>query len=145
ALGDARNRASFVAVDLSTHDGVREAAKRVLAENDSFDAVLHSTGVFTTRDVRTVDGLNLFFAVNYLSRYHLTQLLLPALRRVERARVVMFTASVPVSTPIDVRQFPRFEPFNFGRMRLPILRPIGKSRGTSSTVRPSSSTSPSRV
>ena len=120
SLGDARNRASFFAVDLSTHDGVREAAKRVLAENDSFDAVLHSTGVFTTEDVRTADGLNLFFAVNYLSRYHLTQLLLPALRRVERARVVMITASVPVSTPIDVRQFPSFEPFNLLRMRLPI-------------------------
>jgi NAD(P)-dependent dehydrogenase (short-subunit alcohol dehydrogenase family) len=120
AFGAARNRASYFSVDLSSHDGVREAAKRILAQNDSFDAVLHTTGVFTMEDVRTTDGLHIFFAINYLSRYHLTQLLLPALRRAKKPRVVMMTARVPVSTPIDVRDFPKYEPFSLGRARLPI-------------------------
>lgn len=114
SLGD---RASFFSVDLSTHAGVREAAKRVLAEHEHFDAVLHTTGVMTPNDVRTADGLNLFFAVNYLSRYHLTQLLLPALRRAERGRVVMMTAHVSLSTKLDFQVFPQFEQFHFGRMR----------------------------
>jgi NAD(P)-dependent dehydrogenase (short-subunit alcohol dehydrogenase family) len=120
SFGEARHRATFHSVDLSTHDGVRAAAARVLEENDTFDAVLHSTGVFTNQDVRTRDGLHVLFAVNYLSRYHLTQLLLPALRRAERARVVMMTASVPVSTKIDLHDFPRYAPFHLARARLPI-------------------------
>jgi NAD(P)-dependent dehydrogenase (short-subunit alcohol dehydrogenase family) len=120
SFGAARTRAAFHSVDLSTHVGVRAAAARVLDENDTFEAVLHSTGVFTNKDVRTSDGLHVLFAVNYLSRYHLTQLLLPALRRAERARVVMMTASVPVSTKIDLHDFPRYEPFHFAQARLPI-------------------------
>ncbi|MFJ8025310.1 SDR family NAD(P)-dependent oxidoreductase [Streptomyces sp. NPDC096311] len=86
SLGDASDRVSFHAVDLSTHDGVRDAAARVLAEHDRIDAIPHSTGVMVFKDVRTADGLHPFFAVNYLSRYRLTQLLLPALRNAERGQ-----------------------------------------------------------
>jgi NAD(P)-dependent dehydrogenase (short-subunit alcohol dehydrogenase family) len=120
SFGNVGTRASFLSVDLSTHDGVREAAHRVLAENEEFDAVLHTTGVMTSKDIRTTDGLHPFLTVNYLSRYHLTQLLLPALHRAERARVVMMTASVPPSTEVDFQGFPLFQPFDFARMRKPI-------------------------
>ncbi|MER6128611.1 SDR family NAD(P)-dependent oxidoreductase [Streptomyces sp. NPDC001795] len=113
SFGDAADRASFLSVDLSTHDGVRDAARRVLAEHDRIDALLHSTGVLTFKELRTADGLHPFFSVNYLSRYHLTQLLLPALRRAGSARVVMMTASIPPSTQADFERFPTFEPFNF--------------------------------
>src|SRR5262249_13436736 len=101
---------------LSTHAGVREAAQRVLSENDHFDAILHMAGVLISKDIRTSDGLNLYFAVNYLSRYHLTQLLLPTLRRAERGRVVMMTAKVDLSTKVDLQLFPQFESFDFRRM-----------------------------
>lgn len=120
SLGEARERAAFFPVDLSTHAGVREAAKRVLAANVGFDVLLHTAGVFTLKDIRTADGLHLFFAVNYLSRYHLTQLLLPTLRRAERGCVVMMTSKVPVSTALELRLFPRFEPFNMRRMSKPM-------------------------
>lgn len=120
SFGDAADRAAFFAVDLSTHAGVRDAASRILAEHDHLDGILHSTGVLTFKEMRTADGLHPFFAVNYLSRYHLTPLLLPTLRRTERARVVMMTASIPPTTQADFQQFPRFEPFDFRRMREPI-------------------------
>ncbi|MGW1714327.1 SDR family NAD(P)-dependent oxidoreductase [Streptomyces sp. NPDC002156] len=113
SFGDAADRASFHSVELSTHDGVRDAARRVLAEHDRLDALLHSTGVLTFKELRTADGLHPFFSVNYLSRYHLTQLLLPALRRAEHARVVMMTASIPPSTPAEFERFPAFEQFSF--------------------------------
>ncbi|MFC4497918.1 MULTISPECIES: SDR family NAD(P)-dependent oxidoreductase [Streptomyces] len=113
SFGDTADRASFLSVDLSTHDGVRDAARHVLAEHDRFDALLHSTGLLTFKELRTADGLHPFFSVNYLSRYHLTQLLLPALRRAERARVVMMTASIPPSTQADYQRFPTFAPFSF--------------------------------
>lgn len=116
SMGDGRDRASFHSVDVSTHDGVRDAAKRVLAEHDRIDAILHSAGVLTMKEMRTTDGLHPFFTVNYLSRYHLTQLLLPALRNAGRPRVVMMTAAVPPGDA-DYKDAPRFEPFSLGSMR----------------------------
>ncbi|MEV6594577.1 SDR family NAD(P)-dependent oxidoreductase [Streptomyces acidicola] len=120
ALGAAAERASFLAADLSTHDGVRDAARRILDTHDLLDTVLHTTGVLTTEESRTTDGLHPFFAVNYLSRYHLTQLLLPALRSSRQPRVVMMTAAVAPTDDADFGRFPRFESFSFGRDRKPV-------------------------
>ncbi|MFJ8026848.1 SDR family NAD(P)-dependent oxidoreductase [Streptomyces sp. NPDC096311] len=116
SMGSGKDRASFLSVDVSTHDGVRDAANRVLAEHDRFDAIVHTTGVLMMKEMRTSDGLHPFFTVNYLSRYHLTQLLLPTLRGAERPRVVMMTAAVPPGEA-DYTPFPEFKPFSFGKMR----------------------------
>ncbi|MFF1570518.1 SDR family NAD(P)-dependent oxidoreductase, partial [Streptomyces sp. NPDC058293] len=94
SFGNQADRASFVAANLSTHAGVRDAARRMLDQQDGIDALVHSTGVLTLQESRTADGLHPFFAVNYLSRYHLTQLLLPVLRQAERPVVVMMTAAI---------------------------------------------------
>ncbi|MDR7165737.1 NAD(P)-dependent dehydrogenase (short-subunit alcohol dehydrogenase family) [Pseudarthrobacter oxydans] len=115
-----RGQVRFVKADLSTHVGVREAAATLGELSDRWDAVVHTTGVLMTRDERTADGLHPMFAVSYLSRYHLTELLLPALRKSDDPRVVMMTAKVPVDTVIDYSDFPQYEPFNFAKMRLPI-------------------------
>ncbi|MER5185665.1 SDR family NAD(P)-dependent oxidoreductase [Streptomyces sp. NPDC002896] len=120
SFGTAADRASFLAADLSTHDGVRAVADRILAEHDRIDALVHSTGVFTSQESRTADGLHPFFAVNYLSRYHLTQLLLPALRQAGRPVVLMMTAAVPPTDDADFARFPEFAPFDFGHDRKPI-------------------------
>ncbi|MET7855399.1 hypothetical protein [Streptomyces avermitilis] len=62
SFGDAAEHASFHAVDLSTHDGVRDAAERVLQKSDYFDALVHTTGVMTSEDLRTTFGLHQVFA-----------------------------------------------------------------------------------
>ena len=113
SFGAARDRAEFLSVDLSTHDGVRDAARRVGERTDRIDGLLHSAAVFATKDIRTVDGLTLFFALGYLSRYHLTQLLAPKLLLADRPRVVMFTATLNKVPKIDPTPFPYFEEFNF--------------------------------
>jgi NAD(P)-dependent dehydrogenase (short-subunit alcohol dehydrogenase family) len=116
----AGDRVEFIRGDLSNHDGVRAAGARLLDRHQHFDAVIHATGVFFDKEERTADGLHPFFAVNYLSRYHLTQLLMPALRGAEKPRVIMMTAKVPPNTPIDFGIFPKYESFNLFKMRLPI-------------------------
>jgi hypothetical protein len=63
-----------------------------------------------------VDGLTLFFALSYMSRYHLTQLLLPKLLLAERPRVVMLTATLNEVPTLDPQLFPYFEGFNFWTM-----------------------------
>src|SRR4051794_20353323 len=61
--------------DLSTHDGVRAIAKKL--EGSVVDGLVHAAGMLTMKELRTADGLHPVFTVNYLSRYHLTQLLMP--------------------------------------------------------------------
>ncbi|MFT4112909.1 SDR family NAD(P)-dependent oxidoreductase [Silvibacterium sp.] len=113
SFGAARSRAEFFPVDLSTHDGVRAAAGKLAERTDRIDGLIHSAAVFATKDVRTVDGLNLFFELSYLSRYHLTQLLLPQLLRSDRPRVVMLIATLKEVPKLDPRLFPYFEGFRF--------------------------------
>jgi NAD(P)-dependent dehydrogenase (short-subunit alcohol dehydrogenase family) len=120
SFGTNADRASFLAADLSTHNGARDAAQRVLDQHDHIDALIHTTGMFTFQESRTADGLHPFFAVNYLSRYHLTQLLLPALRQAERPVVLMMTAAIPPTDETDFARFPEFTPFNFSRDRKPV-------------------------
>ncbi|MER7702537.1 SDR family NAD(P)-dependent oxidoreductase [Kitasatospora sp. NPDC097605] len=120
SFGAVAGRASFLAGDLSTHDGVRDAARRILDEHENISTLIHTTGVLTVAESRTADGLHPFFAVNYLSRYHLTQLLLPALHRAERPTVLMMTAAVAPSEEADFARFPKFPTFNFNRDRKPV-------------------------
>ncbi|MGW1872027.1 SDR family NAD(P)-dependent oxidoreductase [Streptomyces sp. NPDC001975] len=117
SFGAAADRASFIAGDLSTHDGVRDAASHLLAQHDRIDALVHTTGVFTFEESRTADGLHPFFAINYLSHYQLTQLLLPALRQAEQPAVLMMTAAIPPTNEMDFARFPEFAPFSLGRDR----------------------------
>ncbi|MEU6247171.1 SDR family NAD(P)-dependent oxidoreductase [Glycomyces sp. NPDC047010] len=116
SFGAARDRASFHAVDLSTDDGVRAAAETVLKGHQCIDALVHTTGVFTSKEIRTADGLTTTVAVNYLSRYHLTQLLLPALRAAEHPRVVMMTARLSPAADLDFTGFPEFRPYEPARV-----------------------------
>jgi NAD(P)-dependent dehydrogenase (short-subunit alcohol dehydrogenase family) len=113
SFGDARSRAEFLSVDLSTNAGVRDAARRIDERTDKIDGLMHSAAEFATRDIRTVDGLTLFFALSYLSRYHLTQLLVPKLLQAERPRVVMLTATLNSVPKLDPTLFPTFKNFNF--------------------------------
>jgi NAD(P)-dependent dehydrogenase (short-subunit alcohol dehydrogenase family) len=113
SFGAARDRASFLSVNLSTHDGVRDAARRVDEVTDRIDGLLHSAAVFDTKGTRTADGLPLFFALSYLSRYHLTQLLMPKLLLAERPRVLMLTATLNKVPELKPELFPCFERFSF--------------------------------
>ncbi len=116
SFGVTKDRAQFLAVDLSTNEGVRDAARRIDGITDRIDGLVHSAAVFETKDVRTVDGLPLFFALSFLSRYHLTQLLMPKLLQSDHPRVVMFTATLKSVPKIDSELFPYFKNFNFWTM-----------------------------
>lgn len=120
AVNSLGGKAEFMAADLSTHAGVRAAAGRIGAEYGRIDTLVHTTGILTAQESRTPDGLHPFFAVNYLSRYHLTQLLLPALTESARPVVLMMTAAIPPTDGTDFSRFPRFENFDFARDRKPV-------------------------
>ncbi len=104
-------RADFLASDLSTHAGVREAATKLEQAYPRIDGLILGAGVLTTDDLRTSDGLHAMVATNYLSRYHLTQLLLPKLKAAGSSTVVLLVAQVRLTTRIDFARFPRYQPW----------------------------------
>jgi NAD(P)-dependent dehydrogenase (short-subunit alcohol dehydrogenase family) len=94
ALADeiGRERAAFYQADFSSLAGVRRLADAVSAEHERLDVLVNNAGIGsqTVGPERgtSVDGYELRFAVNYLSGFMLTYLLLPLLKASTPARIV---------------------------------------------------------
>ena len=74
--------------DLASLDEVREVARRFLELGRPLHVLLNNAGVVNVERRETVDGLEETFAVNHLSHFLLTHLLLERLRASAPARVV---------------------------------------------------------
>jgi NAD(P)-dependent dehydrogenase (short-subunit alcohol dehydrogenase family) len=99
---DARVR--FVRANLASLAQVRDLAAQVQRDTDRLDVLVNNAGIGATtggdeRREESGDGHELRFAVNYLSGYLLTRLLLPLLERSAPARIV--NVSSAGQTPID--------------------------------------------
>jgi NAD(P)-dependent dehydrogenase (short-subunit alcohol dehydrogenase family) len=84
-------RAVYYAGDLGSLDQVEALARRVRAEHPRLHLLINNAGIGgASNDARreSADGHELVFAVNYLSHFHLTRLLLPALEAGAPARIV---------------------------------------------------------
>jgi NAD(P)-dependent dehydrogenase (short-subunit alcohol dehydrogenase family) len=84
---------AFYRADLASLDEVRVLAAEVLANQARLDVLINNAGIGTRRKDETGrslsrDGHELRFAVNYLSHFLLTELLLPLLKRSAPARIV---------------------------------------------------------
>jgi NAD(P)-dependent dehydrogenase (short-subunit alcohol dehydrogenase family) len=86
--------AKFYAADFSSLADVRELAAAVLRDNQHLELLINNAGIGSanpegTKDrVLSKDGYEQRFAVNYLSGYLLTKLLLPTLIKSAPARIV---------------------------------------------------------
>jgi NAD(P)-dependent dehydrogenase (short-subunit alcohol dehydrogenase family) len=78
---------SYVA-DLSSLAAVRDLAERILSEHDRLDVLVNNAGVISPDRKESEDGYELTFAVNYLSHFLLTRLLLPRLKGSAPSRIV---------------------------------------------------------
>lgn len=83
---------AYIAADLSTIAGIRQAATTFLERYNRLDVLLNNAGgVFTSRQV-SADGYEMTFALNHLSYFLLTNLLLDTLKTTAKqhgeARVV---------------------------------------------------------
>ena len=74
--------------DLSSLGEVRELAEQVLSEHDRLGVLVNNAGIISQERRETKDGYELTFAVNYLSHFLLTSLLLPLLHDSAPARIV---------------------------------------------------------
>jgi NAD(P)-dependent dehydrogenase (short-subunit alcohol dehydrogenase family) len=96
-----KGSAAFYAADFAALAEVRKLAEAVLRDYDRLDVLVNNAGIWLTQGQRqtSVDGHELSFAVNYLSGYLLTHLLLPRLVQSAPARIVNVASAA--QTPID--------------------------------------------
>ena len=83
--------AMFYAADLASLDQVREFAETILRDYDRVDILINNAGIhLAPEDGRqlSADGHELTFAVNYLSGFLLTRMLLPRLIESAPSRIV---------------------------------------------------------
>jgi NAD(P)-dependent dehydrogenase (short-subunit alcohol dehydrogenase family) len=85
--------------DLSSLGAVRDLADRILSEYDRLDVLINNAGMIVQERKESEDGYELTFAVNYLSHFLLTSLLLPLLKDSAPARVVNVASAG--QSPID--------------------------------------------
>jgi NAD(P)-dependent dehydrogenase (short-subunit alcohol dehydrogenase family) len=74
--------------DLSSIEETRALARQVTADSEHLDVLVCNAGIITTERRLSADGVELTFAVNYLSHFLLTLELLPLLRAGEKPRIV---------------------------------------------------------
>jgi len=97
-------RAVYVA-DLASLADVRRLGAEVLAGEPRLDVLVNNAGIGTTvptpdRD-ESADGIELRFAVNYLSHFLLTRLVLPLLVRSAPARIVNVSSAGQAAIDFD--------------------------------------------
>src|SRR5215207_4331580 len=65
--------------DFSSLGEVRELARRILCEQERLDVLINNAGIISLERKESEDDYELTFAVNYLSHFLLTSLLMPLL------------------------------------------------------------------
>lgn len=94
-------------IELTSVDSIRKAASSVLALNTKIDTIIANAGVMALKDYTlSTDGIESQFAINHLSHFLLTNLLLPTLS--SNARIINMSSeghalgrlNVP-STPVE--------------------------------------------
>ncbi|MCF3131148.1 SDR family NAD(P)-dependent oxidoreductase [Streptomyces olivochromogenes] len=96
----------FVAADLASLDDVRALAAR-LATEGPLKVLVNNVGAMFAERQRTVDGIEASFAVNHLSPYLLTELLLDQLKSGEPSRIVNVSSG---AIKVAKRTFDAVEP-----------------------------------
>ncbi len=81
-------KATSYLADLSSLAAVRDLAERILSEHDRLDVLVNNAGIIARERKVSEDGYELTFAINYLSHFLLTRLLLPLLKDSAPARIV---------------------------------------------------------
>ena len=91
----------FLVADLSSMAQVRQLAAEFTARYDRLHVLVNNAGAFFMRRQETVDGLEMTFALNHLSYFLLTTLLLDTLETGAPARVINVASAAESSAKVD--------------------------------------------
>jgi len=89
----------YYLADFSSLDAVHKLAERILSDEDRLEVLINNAGIIVQERKESEDGYELTFAVNYLSHYLLTRLLLPLLEYSSPSRIVNVASAG--QSPVD--------------------------------------------
>jgi NAD(P)-dependent dehydrogenase (short-subunit alcohol dehydrogenase family) len=92
---------TFLAADLSSQNEIRRLAGEILNRHQRIDVLVNNVGGMFRRRRLSPDGIEMTFALNHLSCFLLTDLLLPALSRASAARIVNVASNAHRGVDID--------------------------------------------
>lgn len=92
----------FLVTDLSSQDQVRQFAKDFKEQHKRLDVLVNNAGAFFVGRERSVDGIEMTFALNHLSYFLLTNLLLDELMVPASARIVNVSSGAHKSARIGM-------------------------------------------
>ncbi|KAK6031296.1 hypothetical protein OSTOST_02556 [Ostertagia ostertagi] len=123
-MGCDATRLINVRCDLADFSSVRECAKEILKEEDKVDILINNAGVmFYPKYEKTVDGHEMTWQSNHLGHFLLTHLLLPAMEKAPKARIINVSSdlhrkskALDLATIDDKKKFGIFEPYNRSKL-----------------------------
>lgn len=92
-------RLSYYLADFSSLAEVRALADQLLSKHDRLDVLINNAGIISRERRESEDGYELTFAVNHLSHFLLTNLLLPLMRDSAPTRVISVASAA--QSPVD--------------------------------------------
>jgi NAD(P)-dependent dehydrogenase (short-subunit alcohol dehydrogenase family) len=101
----------FVA-DLSSMTEVRKLAQEFTAKHATLDVLLNNAGAFYSERKLSVDGFEMTFALNHMSYFLLTNLLLPTLKNTANARIVSVSSTAHLQGKLDFANLQGEQKFN---------------------------------
>lgn len=102
-------------VDLANLQSVRDLAASFQEKYDALDVLINNAGVMPNKQQITEDGFELQMAVNHLSHFLLTNLLLDNLKAAASARVISVSSDQHKKSEMDLSTFRGFEKYNMGK------------------------------
>ncbi len=91
----------YIRADLSDLSQVRELAEQVNGSYPRLDVLVNNAGAYFLKRLESADGYEMTLALNYLSPFMLTNLLLPSLEASESARVINVASNAHKQGVID--------------------------------------------
>lgn len=88
--------------DFASMDQVRSLADQVRSQYHHLDVLINNAGMYTTRKQISPDGFELTFAVNHLSHFLLTRLLLDLIKASAPARIITVSSSAHFDADFDI-------------------------------------------
>jgi NAD(P)-dependent dehydrogenase (short-subunit alcohol dehydrogenase family) len=95
------NRVEWIAADLSSLEGVMQAAMTFKQRHTRLHVLVNNAGAYFTKRLVSADGFEMTFALNHLSYFLLTNLLLDVLKASAPARIVNVSSGAHVGAKLD--------------------------------------------
>lgn len=95
------SKVEFILADLSILNDVKSLAKQFLKKYDRLDVLVNNAGVSIQKRQETIDGIEATFAINHLSHFLLTNLLLDVIKSSAPARIINVSSALHTRTPLN--------------------------------------------